>query len=288
MIEIRRIGDAPAQSFSDASRPLSGVRVLDLTRVLAGPTGSRALAEHGADVLKVTSPHLVDSGLMEFDTGLGKLSTHLDLRQPGDAGKLRELARSADVFCQSYRPGALADYGFGPESIASIRPGVIYATLSAWGHGGVWGNRRGYDSVVQAATGMAYVSRGLDRPKFLPVAAIDYLSGYSMALGVFAALMRRAVEGGSWLVRVSLARTGQWISENGLFPAARVANLGSDIPPQAIEKISMQTHGPAGVLKHLSPAVRMSETPPRWERPAVPLGFDPPEWPEESTCLNVV
>jgi crotonobetainyl-CoA:carnitine CoA-transferase CaiB-like acyl-CoA transferase len=282
IIEIRRIGDAPVQSFTEGSRPLSGVRVLDLTRVLAGPTGSRALAEHGAEVLKITSPHLVDSGLMELDTGLGKFSAHLDLRQSDHASKLRELAQATDIFCQSYRPGALANYGFGPEAIASIRPGIIYATLSAWGHGGPWGHRRGYDSVVQSATGMAYVSRVAERPQFLPVAAIDYLSGYSMALGVMAALMRRAVEGGSWLVRVSLAKTGQWISENGLFPGAQIAELGSDVPAQLVEEMSVQTNGPAGVLKHLSPAVKMSETPPYWARSAVPLGFDPPEWPAGS------
>src|SRR5581483_5241236 len=141
LLEIVKIGDAPAEKLPAGDRPLSGVRVLDLTRVLAGPTCARTLAEHGADVLKITAAHLPDSGAVELDTGLGKLSARLDLREPGELRALRDLVRAADVFSQSYRPGALAARGFAPEDLASLRPGIICATLSAWGHVGPWRDR---------------------------------------------------------------------------------------------------------------------------------------------------
>src|SRR5471032_125837 len=122
LLEILRIGDAPPEPLPSSARPLEGVRVLDLTRVLAGPTCARALAEHGAEVLKITAPHLPDSGAFELDTGIGKRAAHLDLRDAQDAATLRDLASSADVFSQSYRPGALAGRSFAPEDLAKLRP----------------------------------------------------------------------------------------------------------------------------------------------------------------------
>ncbi|MGE0419547.1 MAG: CoA transferase, partial [Acetobacteraceae bacterium] len=152
-LEIIRIGDAPPRPLPPGDRPLSGVRVLDLTRVIAGPTASRTLAEHGADVLKITRAGLADSGQLDLDTGIGKLSARLDLREKDQHARLRELIATADVFSQSYRPGTLAARGFGPEALAELRPGIVYVTLSAWSHVGPWRFRRGYDTVVQAATG---------------------------------------------------------------------------------------------------------------------------------------
>src|SRR6185436_18768435 len=125
---------------------LSGIRVLDLTRVLAGPTCARTLAEHGADVLKVTAAHLPDSGLVDLDTGLGKLSTQIDLRTTQGDATLRALIGEADVFSQSYRPGALAAKGFSAEAVARLRPGIVCVTLSAWGKTGPWSQRRGFDT----------------------------------------------------------------------------------------------------------------------------------------------
>ena len=199
LIEIERIGDAPPEPLPDAPRPLSGVRVLDLTRVLAGPTCARSLAEHGADVLKITAAHLADLGAVELDTGIGKLSARLDLRQEDDARTLRALAAEADVFSQSYRPGALAARGFSPEALAALRPGIVCVSLSAWSTSGPWRERRGFDSIVQSVSGMARASAADDgKPRLLPVSAIDYVSGYLMAFGAMLALERRAREGGSW------------------------------------------------------------------------------------------
>jgi crotonobetainyl-CoA:carnitine CoA-transferase CaiB-like acyl-CoA transferase len=272
LLEVLRIGDAPPQLLPRGDRPLAGIRVLDLTRVLAGPTCAKTLAEHGADVLKITAAHLPDSGAIELDTGIGKLAAHLDLRAAEGVATLRKLLGSADVFSQSYRPGALAARGFSPAEAAKLRPGVVCVSLNAWGQTGPWKDRRGFDSIVQAVSGMALAQGDGATPKLMPCSAIDYVSGYLMACGAMIALARRAREGGSWLVRVGLARTGKWIVDRGTVdPAAALA----EIP----EGLATQTESPAGRIMHLKPVLQMSETPPRWDRPPVPLGHHRPEWP---------
>src|SRR6478609_1995450 len=149
LMEIMRIGDSAPEPLPTGDRPLSGIRVLDLTRVLAGPTCARTLAEHGADVLRITREDLADMGPTDFDTGIGKLCTHIDLRNAAGADTMRSLIRECDVFSQSYRPGSLARRGLSPEALAKLRPGIVYVTLTAWGHEGPWAGRRGYDTVVQ-------------------------------------------------------------------------------------------------------------------------------------------
>jgi crotonobetainyl-CoA:carnitine CoA-transferase CaiB-like acyl-CoA transferase len=272
LLEILRIGDAPRQPLPRGERPLAGVRVLDLTRVLAGPTCAKTLAEHGADVLKITAAHLPDSGAIELDTGIGKLAAHLDLRSAEGVSTLRALLGGADVFSQSYRPGALAARGFSPEQVAKLHPGIVCVSLNAWGQTGPWKDRRGFDSIVQTVGGMAYAQGEAGKPKLLPCSAIDYVSGYLMAYGAMVALARRAREGGSWLVRVALARTGKWIVDRGTVDAA---------VPLAEEPagLTMETDSPAGRIGHLKPVVQMSETPAHWTRPPVPLGHHRPEWP---------
>jgi crotonobetainyl-CoA:carnitine CoA-transferase CaiB-like acyl-CoA transferase len=279
LVEIQRIGEAPPEPLPPGTRPLAGVRVLDLTRVLAGPTCARTLAEHGADVLKITGAHLPDSGLTELDTGLGKLSAHLDLRSPEGTGRLRELLRGADVLSQSYRPGALAARGFSPGDAAALRPGLVYVSLSAWGTSGPWRDRRGFDSIVQSVSGMALASGDGAKPRLMPASAIDYVSGYLMAFGAMVALGRRAREGGSWLVRVALARVGRFIVDQGTIDPARLAEVPPELPPGEMARLTTETRSPAGLIGHLKPVVALSETPPYWARPPVPLGYHPPEWP---------
>jgi len=281
ILELERIGDAPREPFAAGDRPLDGVRVLDLTRVLAGPTCARTLAEHGADVLKVSSPHLPHSGDIEIDTGLGKLSAFLDLGTPGDGEILTALVRDGrcDVFSQSYRPGTLAARGFGPHALAKLRPGIVCVELSAWGRVGPWAQRRGFDTIVQCSSGMAIIQGGDGPPRTMPVSAIDYVSGYLMAFGAMAALARRAREGGSWLVRVSLARTGKWIVDRGLLDAAAAAGAPRELPAEEIERITQESRSPLGAIRHLAPVARMSATMPYWARPPVPLGHDAPVWP---------
>ena len=221
-VSITRIGDAPPAPLPpNPDRPLSGLRVLELTRVIAGPVGGRTLAVHGADVLLLTSPSLPSIPTLVIDTGRGKHSAHLDLRDPDGPATMRELLSGADVFLQGYRPGGLAGLGFAPADAARLRPGIVCVSLSAYGATGPWGGRRGFDSLVQTATGFNAAeaeAAGLDTPKPLPAQALDHASGYLLAFGALAALHRRATEGGSWHVEVSLARTGHWLRGLGRVP----------------------------------------------------------------------
>ncbi|MGD0431731.1 MAG: CoA transferase [Acetobacteraceae bacterium] len=284
LLEIVRIGDAPPEPLPAGNRPLSGVRVLDLTRVLAGPTCARTLAEHGADVMKITGAHLPNLGYQEFDTGHGKLSAQLDLREQKNVDILRGLVREADVFSQGYRPGTLGGRGLSPEELAAIRPGLVYVSLCAFSHAGPWASRRGFDTVVQTVSGITsrqaeVVPGKTPGPQFYPVSAIDYCTGYLMAFGAMEALRRRATEGGSWLVRISLAQVGKWIVDLGEVPASAARDAPADFTPAELESWSMVSDTPSGKLRHLKPVVQLSETPPYWARPSVPLGYHQPVWP---------
>ncbi|HEU4437901.1 MAG TPA: CoA transferase [Methylomirabilota bacterium] len=284
LMEIVRIGPSAPEPLPDGDRPLSGVRVLDLTRVLAGPTCARTLAEHGADVLKITAAHLPNLGYQEFDTGHGKLSAYLDLREPKDVETLRGLVREGDVFSQGYRPGALDARGFSPEALAGLRPGIVVVSLCAFGHVGPWAGRRGFDTVVQTVSGITHRQGQLfpgpePGPQFYPVSAIDYVTGYLMAFGAMVALARRAREGGSWLVRISLAQTGRWLVGRGEVPEFRLAGVPREFTAEEIDRWSTTTVTPAGSLRHLAPVVQLSATPARWARPSVPLGHHAPAWP---------
>jgi len=278
LLVIEKIGESKAEPLPTGNRPLSGVRVLDLTRVLAGPTCAKSLAEHGADVLKITAAHLPDSGMADLDTGIGKLSARLDLRNATETDALRGLARESDVFVESYRPGALAARGFSPEALARLRPGIVCASLSAWGPTGPWRERRGFDSIVQAVSGIAQASGDSAKPRLLPVSAIDYVTGYLMAFGVCVALGRRAREGGSWLVRIALARVGKWIVDRGTLPETAYRGLPNDLPEAELNALYAEMDAPDGSLRYLKPVLSLSETPPYFSRPPVPLGYHPPRW----------
>src|SRR5437867_7555306 len=275
LMEILKIGDSPREKLPEGDRPLSGIRVLDLTRVLAGPTCARTLAEHGADVLKITASHIAARDDQEYDTGHGKLSARLDLRQPNDLETLRGLVREADVFSQGYRPGTLGNRGLSPEELARLRPGLVYVSLCAFSHQGPWASRRGFDTVVQNISGITTRQGELfpgsePGPQFYPVSAIDYLTGYLMAFGAMVALARRAREGGSWLVRISLAQTGHWLVDRGEVPEAQLNGVPKEFTADELARWSTETQTPWGRLGHLKPIVELSETPPYWARPTVP------------------
>jgi crotonobetainyl-CoA:carnitine CoA-transferase CaiB-like acyl-CoA transferase len=276
---IEQIGDAPPQPLSPGERPLSGVRVLDLTRVIAGPVCGRTLAVHGADVLAVTAAHLPQMMPLVIDNGRGKLSTFVDLRDPSGRETLAGLARGADIFVQGYRPGAIGGNGFGPEKVARLRPGIVYVSLCAYGHEGPWANRRGFDSLVQNANGINYAeaeAAGSAQPKPLPCQALDHGAGFLMAFGAMTALARRATQGGSWHVRVSLAQTGHWIRGLGRIPNGLACpDPGSDAVRDRLDEID-SGFGRLTTVRH---AATMPETPPRWARPSVPLGTHAAEWP---------
>ena len=287
LMDIVKIADSPPEPLPDGSRPLSGVRVLDLTRVLAGPTCARTLAEHGADVMKITAGHLPNIGYQEYDTGHGKLNATLDLRDGRQMETLRGLVRQTDVFSQGYRPGTLGGRGLSPEELAELRPGIVYISLSAFSHEGPWASRRGFDTVVQTVSGITQrqgelFPGAIPGPQFYPVSAIDYLTGYLMAFGGIVALNKRIHEGGSWLVRISLAQVGRWLVSQGEIPETRLKEVAAEFTPEEIASWLMVSETPMGNLGHLSPVIGLSESAPRWSRPSVPLGYHDPVWPVRS------
>jgi crotonobetainyl-CoA:carnitine CoA-transferase CaiB-like acyl-CoA transferase len=280
VISIENLGEAPPRPLPAAGRPLGGVRVLDLTRIIAGPVAGRTLAAHGAEVMRISAAHLPSIGPLVIDTGRGKLSARLDLRRAAARGRLAELLKGADVFLQAYRPGALAGHGFGPEAAAALSPGIVYGSLSAYGHEGPWAARRGFDSLVQTASGFNHAEgrvAGETGPNALPCQALDHGSGNLLAFGVMMALARRAAEGGSWLVRVSLATTGQWLRGLG-----RLEDGFScpDPAPDDIADLLETSESPFGRLTAVSHAGRLSGAEPHWQRPAVPLGSHDARWPD--------
>jgi crotonobetainyl-CoA:carnitine CoA-transferase CaiB-like acyl-CoA transferase len=278
LFSIEKIGDAPAQPLPAGARPLAGVKVLDLTRVIAGPVCGRTLAAHGADVLLVTAAHLPTAEVFVIDSGRGKLSTSIDLRDAGGRNTLQQLLRDADVLVQGYRPGAIAGHGFSPQEAARAKPGIIYVSLCAYGHEGPWEGRRGFDSLVQTASGFNQAEAdafGTAEPKALPCQVLDHATGYLMAFATMTALARRADEGGSWHVRASLAQTGYWFRHLGRIDGTACPDPGID---QVRDRLEDGASG-FGRLTTVRHAAVMSETPPDWALPSVPLGTQPPAWP---------
>src|SRR5580704_17993579 len=174
--DMVKIGEAPAEPLRKGERPLSGVRALDLTRWLAGPTSGRVLAENGADVLHIAAPHLPYQTEILMDTGHGKRCAWVDLTTPAGVETMTGLLRRADIFTQGYRPGTVASRGFSPEQVAALRPGIVCVSICAYGHEGPWAERRGFDSIVQNVTGLAATQGSLAKPRNLPVQALDYVA----------------------------------------------------------------------------------------------------------------
>ena len=277
LVGMETIGAAsrrPLTPLDPAEPPLKGIRVLDLTRILAGPVGGRTLAAYGADVMLVNSPHLPNIEAIA-DTSRGKLSVHLDLATELGRTTLRELVREADIFVQGYRPGGIAALGFGPEELAALKPGIVCVSLSAYGYHGPWASRRGFDSLVQTSTGFNHAEgEAFDgSPRALPVQALDFCAGFLMAFGGQAARLRQAREGGSWHVRVSLARTAHWLRGLG-----RVPN-GAATPKPEIAGLVKTYESGFGRLVALPHAATFSATPPHWSRRSMPPGSHRPEWP---------
>ena len=276
---IKRIGDAPPRAFGNGDRPLSGVRALDLSRVIAGPVAGRTWAAHGADVMLVTSPNLPAIPWLTIDTGRGKLSTSIDLQTDEGRDALRGLLENADIFAQGYRPTALAQLGFAPEDVAEIRPGIVCVSLSAYGHVGPWASRRGFDSLVQTTTGFNHAegqAAGIAGPKELPAQMLDHATGYLMAFGAMMARLRQASEGGSWHVRVSLAQTGRWLWDFGRIDGGLAT---PDLTSDDARPFMQDMPSGFGNLSAVRHAALLSATPAQWARPPVPLGSDPPRWP---------
>ncbi|MBV8464719.1 MAG: CoA transferase [Burkholderiales bacterium] len=278
IFSIEKIGEAPPQPLPFGPRPLSGVHVLDLTRVIAGPVGCRTLAAHGADVLQITSPNLPCIPLTVIDNGRGKRACHIDLTTLPGRLQLAGLLGEADVFVQGYRPGGLQALGFGPEQAAMQRPGLVYASLSAYGHAGPWAARRGFDSLTQTAAGFNVAeatAAGQTTPRPFPAQVLDHAAGYLLALGSMAALYRRASEGGSWHVRVSLAQTAHWLRGLGRIEGG-IACV--EPPAEVVGSFLEESDSGFGRLKAVRHAAQLDLTPAHWDLPSVPLGTHAASW----------
>lgn len=255
-------------------RPLQGLRVLDLTRILAGPVATRALAGFGAEVLRIDPPGWEEPGLVP-DVTLGKRCARLDLKSPAGQARFADLLAGADVLVHGYRPDALDRLGLGEGWRAAAAPWLIEVSLDAYGWTGPWAARRGFDSLVQMSAGIAHAGMGwagADRPTPLPVQALDHATGYLMAAAVLAAL-RDAVSGrGLRNARLSLARTaallvGHRDTTRAPFAAASGADFSTGVEQTA--------WGPA---RRLRPALDVTGVPMWWDRPASALGSAAPDW----------
>jgi crotonobetainyl-CoA:carnitine CoA-transferase CaiB-like acyl-CoA transferase len=286
VVEIEKIGDSAPEPLPTDGPPLAGLRVLDLTRILAGPVAARTFAEHGADVLMVAAKGMPQIKKFVIDLSHGKRSCYLNLNEAMEAAQLRQLVRSGDVFSQGYRPGVLAARGFGPAELAALRPGLIYTSINCYGQHGPLQDRAGWEQVAQAMVGISYENghqnghqirhgNGGDKPALLPVPACDYITGYLGAYGTLLALARRAVEGGSYHVKVSLCQTGMFLYRQG-----RVDYGANDIGLSEAEALPLQMTAESvyGPIRHLAPVIKFSETRPQWSNPPPALGGDAPAW----------
>ena len=280
LVELTRIGDAPPVAWPELDRaalPLAGLRVLDLTRILAGPVAGRTLAAHGADVLLVNAPDLPNISAIA-DTSRGKRSALADLRDPTQRARFADVLGGAHVLLQSYRPGGLEALGFGPVAAAATRPGIVCASLSACGRTGPWAYRRGFDSLVQTATGFnasEAEAKGIDEPQAMPVQILDMASGFLLAFGIASALLCQHNEGGSWHVQVSLARTGRWLRDLGRVEGGFAAGKPTSDDLAARTVTAPSGFGALAALRH---AARLSDAPSGALHPSVRPGTDPLAW----------
>jgi len=274
LVERERLDSAPARVLAPVDGtpllPAAGLRVLDLTRVRAGPVATRTLALLGADVLRLDPPHLPELPDQHADTGFGKRSATLDLT--ADRAAFEELLSTSDVVVTGYRPGALDRFGLSPRALAERRPGVVVAQVSAWGAYGPWSERRGFDSLVQVAAGIAATEGSMQQPGALPAQALDHGTGYLLAAAVLRALTEQSREGGSRLVRLALARTAEWLV-HGIEGGDAEGETYDGPGPRLAE-----TDSALGRLRYALPPVSFAGGPADWALPPVPWGSSPKRW----------
>jgi crotonobetainyl-CoA:carnitine CoA-transferase CaiB-like acyl-CoA transferase len=274
-IEIVKIADGDPVPFTDgAGSPLDGVRVLDFTHVLAGPRSARTLAEYGAE-LHISSPWFADTLAQHLGVDAGRYDAYLDLRYENDLATMRQLAATADVFACTYRPTVIERFGLLPEKLAAASErGIVYMSANAYGHSGPWTRRPGFDQNGQVTSGFALEEGQGGAPKFSPVFYVaDLITGYCAAAGMMAALLRRATEGGSYQVKLSLTRSVMWVQELGLLDVAAPTEV-PETDTYPAETVSIDTT--YGAVTFLAPPVTFGNlTLPNTDR-LVPYGADPP------------
>ncbi|KAK5072442.1 hypothetical protein LTS08_008072 [Lithohypha guttulata] len=287
-ISITKIVDGPAFSptgnAGDIDKCLRGIKVLEMSRVIAAPLAGKTLAVHGADVLWITSPELPDLPALDRDFARGKRTAQLNIDKPEDKARLQSLVANADVFIQGFRPGSLAARGLSPDALAAQNPqGIICANMSAYGPDGPWSDKRGFDSLVQTCSGMNvseaehYGAGEAARPT--PCQALDHTGGYFLAAGIIAALYKRATEGGSYKVDVSLAGVMKYLRSLGQFPGksgfeCKDINSSTEV---ADEYMETRKSG-FGVMRSVKHSATIDGMQVGWDHMPKPLGSDEPRW----------
>ncbi|KAK2608514.1 hypothetical protein QQS21_002976 [Conoideocrella luteorostrata] len=254
---------------------LSGLRVVEFSRVIAGPVSGRTLAAHGADVLWVTSPDLPALPFLDIDMSRGKRNIQLDIHNSDDKARLMELIRTCDVFIQGYRPGSLAAYGLSPIELVKLNPNIVYANMSAFGPSGPWSHRRGFDSLVQTCSGInvseaEHAGQG-EHSRVLPCQALDHASGYLLATGVMAAIYHQAVQGAAWEVHVSLAGTMKYLRSLGQYTGATGFEAVACVKAQDVSSdMTVTTETPYGTLTAIKHSAHIDECEVGWDCMACP------------------
>ncbi|TWS24984.1 carnitine dehydratase [Tsukamurella sputi] len=280
LVEITRIGDSAPEPLPPGEQPLSGVRALGMGHVIAGAGAGRSLALHGADVLNVWRPGEHEHDTTYVTANVGVRSCTLSPHRGDGPARLRELVAGADVFYANRRPGYLASIGMSAEDMAAARPGIVHASASLFGGDGPWADRVGFDQTAGSLVGMMNLEGGDGDPALPPILVVnDYIVSWLMAAGVTEALARRAVDGGSYRVHVSLARVALWILSLGVFDreyAHAIAGTPGEHEYLAPETFTADT--PLGHYQGVTDQVRMSVTPGTYRTVLVPRGSSAPEW----------
>jgi hypothetical protein len=271
----------PARQISVSNQCLRGIRVVEMSRVIAAPVAGKTLAAHGADVIWITSPTLPDLPDLDIDLSRGKRTVQLDIKKPADKATLLGLLQTADVFIQSYRPGSLAAQGLSAEELTKTNPHLIMATLNAYGPDGLWSQRRGFDSLVQTCSGLNVEDAnrlGENEPAHvLPCQALDHGAGYLLATGIMACLYKRATEGGSYEVKVSLAGVMKYLRSLGQYEGK--SGFGrKDINPGDVDAYLETRQTAFGELRAISHAAIIDGMQLGWDQMPKPLGSDKPVW----------
>jgi len=297
-VRIRKIKEGPKymspRMGPGNDRCLRGLRVLEFSRIIAAPVAGKTLAAHGADILWITSPNLPDLPMLDREFSKGKKTVQLDLTKSSDRERLLDLAKETDVFINGYRPGGIAGLGFSPDELVKANSNIIVANMSAYGPEGPWAQNRGFDSLVQTCSGMNVSEAkhyGAGEPaKATPCQILDHGAGYLLAFGIIAAIYKRAVEGGAYVVDVSLAGVmkylrslGQYEGKSGFEGEDVIVLKDRNFIRERISPFLDRRAGELGEMEFLRHSAAVEGAMPDWDIMPKPLGSDEAKWNEVTT-----
>jgi len=281
LIEIEKIADSAPEPFSDRpNAPLSGLRALGLGHVIAGSGFGRAFAYHGADVLNIWRPNDFEMDFNYYSANVGMRSSVMDIGRPDEMARFKELLRGADVFFANRRPGFIERIGLSTDELAIIRPGIVQVDISIYGPKGPWANRIGFDQTAGGVSGVLALEGSVENPKLPEIFVVnDYITSWMASVGAIAALKCRAIEGGSYRVRISLARLSLWLLQMGVFDKRYAyATAGTAGGHEYLAPELFEAETPCGHYQGVTDQVNMSATPGFYATTLVPRGASKAEW----------